>query len=152
MAAYFLDSSALIKRYVRERGTEWIRDLTASSANQIFAARLSIVEIAATLTRQARAGNLTAAQATLGINQLRHAFAHEFRVIEITPALASHALNHIQTYALRGSDALQLAAGVELHRRRAADRLPNLTFLSSDMELNQAARAEALMVADPNNR
>jgi len=28
MAAYFLDSSALIKRYVQENGTQWVRRTT----------------------------------------------------------------------------------------------------------------------------
>ncbi len=153
MAAHFFDSSALIKRYVLERGTAWVRALTDPAAgHQIFVARLAILEVAATLARQARAGNLTAADASVGINQLRHAFAHEFRVIEITPRLASHALNHIQAHALRGSDALHLAAATQLERRRVADGLPSLTFSSSDAELNRAAQAEGLLVEDPNTR
>ncbi len=153
MAAWFLDSSAVIKRYVRERGTAWIRTITdPAAAHQLFVARLAVVEVAATLARQARAGKITAAEAALGIHQLRHAFAHEFRVVEITPVLATHALNHIQTHALRGSDALHLAAATELQRRRAAVNLPGLTFISSDGELNRAARAEGLPVEDPNTR
>lgn len=100
MAAHYLDSSALIKRYVQERGTAWVRTLTdPASGNQIFVARLAVLEVAATLTRQAHAGNLTPSDASLGIDQLRHAFAHEFRVVEITSLLAGHALNHIQTHA-----------------------------------------------------
>jgi predicted nucleic acid-binding protein len=152
MAAYFLDSSALIKRYVQERGTAWVRALTDPVAgHQIFVTRLAAVEIAATLWRQARAGNLPAAEAALGINLLRHAFAHEFRVVEITPLLASHALNHIQSHALRGADALHLGAATELQRRRANDGLPSLAFICSDAELNRAAVAEGLVVEDPNN-
>ena len=66
MAAYFLDSSALIKRYVQERGTAWIRaSIDPAAGHQIFAARLALVEVAATLARQARAGNLTVAEAAL---------------------------------------------------------------------------------------
>lgn len=114
-------------------------------------ARLAVLELAATLTRQARAGSLTAADASLGINQIRHAFSHELRVVEITPFLAGHALNHVQTHALRGPDALHLAAATELQRRRVADGLAGLTFVSADSELNQAARAEGLMVEDPNS-
>ena len=153
MAVYFLDSSALIKRYVQERGTAWIRaSIGQAAGHQIFATRLALVEVAATLARQARAGNLTAAEAALCTNQLRHSFAHEYRVVEITPVLASHALNHIQTHALRGSDALHLAAAIELQRRRAAVGLASLTLISADAELNQAARAEALLVEDPNDR
>jgi cell division protein FtsW (lipid II flippase) len=49
MAAYFLDSSALIKRYVQERGTAWIRaSIDPAAGHHIFAARLALVEVAAT--------------------------------------------------------------------------------------------------------
>ena len=152
MAAYFLDSSALIKRYVLEPGTAWLRGVTVATAgHQIYVVRLAIVEMAATLARQARAGNLNPGAAAVGITQIRHAFAHEFRVIEITAVLASHALNLIQIHALRGSDALHLAAATELNRRRTVDGLPSLTVISADAELNQAARAEGPSVEDPNN-
>jgi hypothetical protein len=32
--------------------------------------------------------------------QIRHAFAHEFRVVEMTAPLLSHALNHAQMKAI----------------------------------------------------
>ncbi len=36
MAAYFLDSSAVMKRYVQETGTVWVRALTASGTGNFF--------------------------------------------------------------------------------------------------------------------
>ena len=151
MAAYFLDSSALIKRYVRETGTNWVRSITDPAAgHQVFAARLGILETAATLLRQARAGSLTAPEAASAVNHLRHAFAHEFHVVELTVALSSHALNLVQNHALRGADAVHLAAATELQRRRATSGLPALTFISADSEQNRAARAEGLLLDDPN--
>src|SRR2546428_4175685 len=99
MAAYVLESSALIKRYLRESGTNWVRALTdVRAGHAIYAARIAAVELTATLTRQQRAGNVTPADAALGINQVRHAFAHEFRVVEITATLLTHALNHAQNH------------------------------------------------------
>ncbi len=153
MATHFLDSSALLKRFVQERGTSWIQSITdPAEGHEIVVTRLTLLEIAAILIRQARTGNPTASAAALRINQLRQAFAHDFRVIECTATLATHALNHIQKHALRGSDALHLAAATELQRRRLADGLTGLTFVSADVELNQAARAEGLKVEDPNTR
>ena len=151
MAAYFLDSSALIKRYVQEQGTQWVRRTTEpGSGHQLFVARHAILESAATLLRQARAGNVEAQEASAAVTHLRQAFAHEWRVIEITPLLASHALNHIQKHSLRGSDALHLAAATELRRRRVRDGLSDLTFVCADEELNGAARTEGLLVENPN--
>jgi predicted nucleic acid-binding protein len=48
MAGYFVDSSALVKRYVQEDGTSWVRRLTRRSArNPIYLARITAVEVTA---------------------------------------------------------------------------------------------------------
>src|SRR6266567_4505246 len=151
MAAYLLESSALIKRYIRETGSNWVRALAEIGAGHvIYVARIAAVELTATLTRQQRAGKVTPADAALAINRVRHGFAHEFRVVEITATLLSHALNHAQNHGLRAYDAVHLAAATEIHRRRSAARLPALTLVCSDTELNDAAGAEGLLVEDPN--
>jgi predicted nucleic acid-binding protein len=39
LSAYFLDSSAVVKRYVAEAGTAWVSELCApSSGNELYAA------------------------------------------------------------------------------------------------------------------
>ena len=45
MPAYFFDSSALVKFYVDESGTPWVRSFTDSEANIIYVASLGRVEI-----------------------------------------------------------------------------------------------------------
>lgn len=152
MAAYFLDSSALIKRYVQEAGTTWIRDiLHPTRQNSIFVSRLASLELVAVLVRQMRTGAIDAAQGASVISEVRSAFAHEFRVIEVTALLASHALNLVQSHALRGADAVHLAAATELERRRASPQLPGIVFVSADYELNQAAQKEGLLIENPNH-
>ena len=55
MAGYFVDSSALVKRYVNETGSVWLSGLVAPSAgNDIYIARITTVEVIAALTRRAR--------------------------------------------------------------------------------------------------
>ena len=51
---------------------------------------------------------------------------------------------------LRGYDALQLAAGVEVHVPYVAAGLPAVTCLAADTELHAAAIAAGLTIADPN--
>jgi|GEM_PF-2329377 len=46
VTAYFLDSSALLKRYVPEIGTAWIQSLTLqSNQNLLIVARITWVEV-----------------------------------------------------------------------------------------------------------
>lgn len=53
MAAYFFDSSALAKRFIRETGTAFVLSLWRPSANHaIYAARLTEVEVCAALARR----------------------------------------------------------------------------------------------------
>lgn len=54
-------------------------------------------------------------------------------------------------YALRGYDAVQLAAALETHAKRTARKLQPLTLLSAEGDLNAAAIAEGLTVDDPND-
>ena len=48
MGAYYLDSSALTKRYVAERGTVWVTDLVDPAAgNALWTVSLTVVEVTA---------------------------------------------------------------------------------------------------------
>ena len=54
MASYFVDSSALVKRYVNETWSVWLRGLVSPAAgNDIYIARITTVEVIAALTRRA---------------------------------------------------------------------------------------------------
>jgi hypothetical protein len=45
VAVYFLDSSALVKRYFKETVTAWVRRLTRQAAsNDIYVASIALVE------------------------------------------------------------------------------------------------------------
>jgi hypothetical protein len=55
-----------------------------------------------------------------------------------------------ETHALRGYDAVQLAAAIEVHARGMSLGLPVLTLVSADGDLNMAATIEGLTVEDPN--
>ena len=60
MAAYFVDSSALVKRYISESGTPWMRNLCDSAVGHtLYIARITGAEVIAALSRRARMPGLT---------------------------------------------------------------------------------------------
>jgi hypothetical protein len=64
VAAYFLDTSTVVKRYVQEIGTLWVQALTDQTVGHfLFVARTTDVEMTAAIARRRRLGSLTAAQA-----------------------------------------------------------------------------------------
>ncbi len=57
---YYFDSSAAVKRYAPERGSEWIRSIVdPAEGNTVYLGQVGVVEIAAALSRKARTGELT---------------------------------------------------------------------------------------------
>jgi len=55
MTQYFLDSSALIKRYIVEPGTTWVRSIIQrSSGNTVIIAQITQIEIVSGASRRVR--------------------------------------------------------------------------------------------------
>lgn len=147
---YFLDSSAMVKRYVHETGSAWVENLAGDSANEILLANITGVEVTSALARRGRAPNASAAQAMLTISDFRFDFANAYRILPVTPAVVARAMTLAERHALRGYDAVQLAAALELNAALTSANLPALTFISADAALNAAASAETLPTDDPN--
>lgn len=64
MTDYYLDASALVKRYANESGSTWVRQITDPSAQQtILLAEITLAEVAAALAAKHRApGGITREQ------------------------------------------------------------------------------------------
>src|SRR3954451_5626319 len=61
VAAYFFDSSAIVKRYVQETGTAWVRRLTRKGKpDPIYLAHITAVEVTSAVARRRQGGNLAA--------------------------------------------------------------------------------------------
>lgn len=152
MAAYFFDSSALVKRYARETGTAWTLGLFRPPAGHLFyAARITRVETVSALARKRRGLHLTPAATTRALARVRRDFGRRIVIVEVTPALLQSAEALAEKHYLRGYDAVQLAAALEANAERAGLRLAPLTLLAADGDLLAAATAEGLSTDNPEN-
>lgn len=152
MDVLFADTSALAKVYLDETGSNWLRGiLDPARGATAYVARITAVELISAITRRSRSGSLDSAEAVGARAAVRRDVGGHLRVVEITEALVVRAMALAETHALRGYDAVQLAAALELNDRRVAGILPALTLLSADAELNAAAVAEGLAVENPND-
>ncbi len=151
MAAYFFDTSAVVKRYASEIGSAWVQQIVSPTLkNSIYLARITEVEVASAITRRLHTGSLSSSDAVIGMKDFNHDFLHQYRVIEILPDLTRRAASLVQDYGLRAYDAVQLAAALEINAGRVAVGLSPITLVSADSALNAAAVAEGLAVDDPN--
>ncbi len=151
MSYYFLDSSALTKRYLVEAGTAWVDALTDPSArNTIVAAEVTLVEVAAALAARHRAGDIILGERDEAVNLLNEHFDTEYQIVPITREILDRAVTLTQNHRLRGYDAIQLATALAANDSLATANLPGLTFVAADGDLVSAARAEVIFAEDPN--
>ena len=152
MTAYFLDSSALVKRYVPETGSAWIRALSAQeTGNSLFIARITWVEVLSALARREREGSLTPTDRTLILQRFRSDLNNQYQVIELDSTLAETAGQLVGQYPLRAYDAVQLASVLLLQPTFATTQFTSLIFLTADDRLSAVASALGLLTDNPNH-
>ena len=72
------------------------------------------------------------------------------QTIELTPSVIQRAMSVAETHGLRGYDAVQLAAALEVNAIARNSGLTSIIFVSADNELNAIATSEGLAVENPN--
>jgi len=152
VAAYFFDSSALVKRFARETGTGWMLSLFRRAAgNRLYVARIAGVETVAALARKRRNSSLTVTEATRARSRLHRDMRLRLRIVEVTPGTLLAAETLADRHYLRGYDAVQLAAALEANAERTTAGLAPLALITADKDLLAAASVEGLSTDDPNN-
>jgi predicted nucleic acid-binding protein len=150
-AAYFFDSSALVKQYVNEQGSAWVEATLDPAADaHIYVASITGVEVVAALARKQKGNLVSPTDATAAILSFEQDFANEYRVIDINDMVITRAMALARAHTLKGYDAVQLASALEVNGRRVSLGARPLTLITGDKELLGAATAEGLPTDDPN--
>jgi len=151
VAAYFFDSSALVKRFARETGTSWVINLLKpTNGNRIYIARITYVEVISAIIRRVKGNSLSQADGAKAVRRFRRAFEQNLLKVEISSKLIDTAARLAENYSLRAYDAVQLAAALEIHVERKNVNARSITLVSADDALNAAASSEGLIVDNPN--
>ena len=132
MIAY-LDASALVKRYVVERGSRETIGLTAES-EMIATSIVTRAEVAAAFAKAARTGIVTKDRA----RSAQRSFAEDwldFVRVPVTEALVERAEALAWDHGLRGYDGVQLASALTWQESVGAE----ITLATFDQQLWEAA-------------
>jgi len=150
--AYFFDSSALVKRYVTEIGSDWVKFITApKNKNQLFVARITWVEVLCAFARLRREGNLVTVNVTTAIQACQYDFDIQYQVIELDLSLTQQAGQLAQKHPLRAYDSIQLASALKLQSVFAQFAEASFTFVAADKRLLAVALAEGILVDNPDD-
>lgn len=157
MSAYFFDTSALVKCYVIEPGSAWVRQVsgardldTKERLNQISVSQIAIVEGAAAFAILARRGVISKRDGKDMYDRFIQVVDSEYRVVNLTPEIVWRAAELTQKHPLKAYDAVQLAVALSVGEVLKAGEL-TLVFVTSDHSLLQAARAEGMAAENPHD-
>ena len=146
MANVYLDTSALVKRYVEEEGSARVIALTRHGASdRVIILDVTLLECRSAIRRRERHGDISNADADLILRQMEEEASLFFLLQPSTSAVAEEAARLIDQHPLRTYDALQLAGCLVARRGLAAPP----TFVCADARLSQAAGLEGLTVLNP---
>ena len=147
MALYYLDTSALVKLYVHEAGTEQLLRLVSRRANHRFAVlTITQVEFRSAIRKRERAGDIDNSVATDLANRFERHLETKFLRQVVNDSVLETATKLIDRYPLRAYDAIQLAGCLIL---KAASGKDEPVFICSDRQLLEAAECEGLSSMDP---
>ena len=131
----FFDTSAFVKRYVNESGTDKVM-AWCDRAAEIGLSGIALPEIISVFCRLQREGKITDGQYRQ-LKSLLMADIEDSVLCDLTPLVLSQAILSLENNVLRGMDALHIGSAVALK----AD-----VFISSDKRQCEAAGLAGLQV------
>jgi len=138
----YLDTSALVKRFVAEAGSDRVGRLIVEEAS-VATAKIAYPEIYSSLTRKWREKDLSKSDYELACRQFELDWEAYIRV-DLHDEILSISRDLIQRYPLRGFDAVHLASAVYLEKALGEP----VSFVAADKRLLEAAHQESLLTVD----
>lgn len=132
----FLETSDLVKLYVREKDSEKVRE-RVRAAEAVATSVLAYAEARAAFARKLREKGITE-EAHKAIKGTLDRDWPSYFVMNVSAGTARAAGDLAEKHGLRGFDALHLASAVEIRAAGAS----GLRFSTADARLRTAARAE----------
>lgn len=147
---YFFDTSALVKRYITESGSEWVKNLCDPQAgNKVVIAQIAWVEMLSAFSRLKREWSLDTKNFNIALESFEYDWDIQYQVVGFDHSLAKEAGELVKKHPLRAYDSVQLASALKIHNIHT-QALPGLfTFVSADERLLNVAKLEGMLVENP---
>lgn len=154
MSTFYLDTSALLKRYKTEEGTAFIDrlfKLFGKPVNKAATSFLSVLEVIASGRRLLKGGIIEETDFAELIDKFLNDVHRYFAVRGLDAKLFIRAIEVTLAHGLRTADALQLATALELKvvLERSQEEL---VFVVDDQELHKAAKNEGMAAINPREK
>jgi uncharacterized protein len=152
MEILYCDTSALVKRYIVEDGTAWIKSLFASPYPPlVFISQLAIVESICAFSRRQREGSFSYEDYDKLLAALNYDINSRYITVDITQLTIDTACRLAKKHPLRAYDAVHLATVYLLNRELVRNNKSPISFICADERLISIAQAENLITKNPNH-
>ncbi|MEW6428891.1 MAG: type II toxin-antitoxin system VapC family toxin [Thermodesulfobacteriota bacterium] len=132
----FFDSSAFVKRYVREQGTDEVLAL-CDQATELCLSGIALVEIISAFCRLQREARLSSSQYRQ-LKALLMADITDAAISDLTPEVLRHSIISLEGNVLRGMDALHIGSALAMEAE---------LFVTADARQHTAALQAGLRVS-----
>jgi len=151
VSCYYIDTSALLKRFLVETGSVWVRSITApESEHSILISELTLAEAAAGIAARSRMPSGISDNRRIRIlGQFLRECDEEYVLVAVNRDIVNRAVDLTQKFRLRGYDSVQLATALTV--QSVTPPGIQLRFVTNDRDLGLAATAEGLEVDYPDN-
>src|SRR5713226_4059555 len=151
MATYFLDTSAIVKRYIFEQGQAWILSLcNPAQSHDLYISQAALIEVVAAICRRAREQSISITERDRLITVFRQDSEESYNIWPVTTDLYNAAGDLCRSHRLRAYDAVQLACVLALRQDSLANQAPEPIFVCADVGLLDIAGVEGLQVENVN--
>ena len=151
MSVVYLDTSALVKRYITEVGSGWVRTFLREPTTQAFTSLLTAIEGTCTFARRRREGMLSPDDYRHVLDTFDYDLTYRYNLLQVEPRVIGAARQMANRNPLRAYDAMQLATAWLLDQDLLNDGQASLTFICADDRLLAIAQAEGLRTDNPNH-
>jgi uncharacterized protein len=151
----FLDTSALIKLYVEERGSEAMRLLITRPDLQdgFFASDLVAIEVEGVLAKKLRKGELSGKAYQIARREFERHYTDPFNGVALSEGILAAALSLSAEFARRSLsplDIVHVTTAQELSRRAMlTGAAHSMLLVASDRRLARAAESLGIATFDP---
>ena len=146
MASYYFDTSALLKFYVQEEGSEVATGLIQNiGSDRISILDITLLELRSAVRRREREGNISDVESNRIIDRIYEDGASAYLVQSLNFLVIEEATRILDAHPLKTLDALQLAGCLVIGRGMSEPP----TFVCADRRLINAAALEGLSTLNP---
>lgn len=150
----YLDSSALVKRYVQEDGSKAVAS-RFERGETIYTSVLSFAEVHAAISRKYREKELRASEKEKLVDEFQADWLFSLNILELTATTMSALPSLCEQYFLKASDAVHLSAAswlrdaIRVHAKGFEGSGNIVEFGVSDRQLGEAALKCGFQVFNP---